>query len=233
MARLGLFMLTKNNIPQDKQRLVRIEEDLLQKNHHFADQNRAFFNSNDILAIHLVSSPGAGKTTLLLETIATLKQYRQIYIINPQKSELDIDALATAGAIPIPLQTQNACHLDAQILNTALKQQQIPADSLLFIENTTDLTCPLCFDLGETFKVSMTAVTEGDNKAIKYPELFKGSDLLIISKIDLLPHTRFDMQSCISYARQINQELQVMPVSVTARQNLKDWTGWITDHAIK
>ena len=174
-----------------KKRLLKIEQDVLGKNNQLADQNRAFFAKQHILALNLVSSPGSGKTTLLTTTLNALKNDRTCYVIEgDQQTENDADRIRATGVPAIQVNTGKGCHLDAQMISEAMVKLRPQADSIMFIENVGNLVCPSEFDLGEKAKVVILSVTEGEDKPLKYPHMFAASNLMILNKVDLLPYLK-------------------------------------------
>lgn len=213
------------------QRLVKIEQDILSKNNRYAEQNRAYFRQHGIFALNLVSSPGAGKTTLLVKTIEALKDKLSIAVIEgDQQTSHDADRIRAAGVPAIQINTGRACHLDAHHVGHAVWDLQLADNSLLAIENVGNLVCPASFDLGEAHKVVVLSVTEGDDKPLKYPDMFHAADLMIINKIDLLPYVDFDIQRCINFARQVNPDIQVMQLSASRGEHFSEWTEWLCQH---
>jgi hydrogenase nickel incorporation protein HypB len=212
----------------DAERMVRIEQDILGKNDFFARQNRGYFEQHHILAINLVSSPGAGKTTLLVETINSLKDRIPIAVIEgDQQTEHDAERIRAAGVPALQINTGKACHLDAHGIGHALTEMPLRDYSILAIENVGNLVCPAAFDLGESYKVAVLSVTEGDDKPIKYPDMFRAAQLMIINKIDLLPYVDFDVKRCIDYARKVNPTIEVIQLSATKAAGFSLWTGWL------
>ena len=213
------------------ERLIKVEQDILSKNNRYAEQNRAYFHQHGIFALNLVSSPGAGKTTLLVETIKALKGVLPVAVIEgDQQTSHDADRIKAAGAPALQINTGRACHLDAHAVGHAVWDLQLADNSLLAIENVGNLVCPASFDLGEAHKVVVLSVTEGDDKPLKYPDMFHAADLMIINKLDLLPYVDFDVQRCINYARQVNPDIQVMQLSATKGDNFSAWTTWLSQH---
>jgi hydrogenase nickel incorporation protein HypB len=216
--------------PNDNARLLKIEQDLLAKNNAYAAQNRAYFEQHNIFALNLVSSPGAGKTTLLVETIKRLKSRFPIAVIEgDQQTERDADRIRATGVPAVQINTGRACHLDAHGIGHAVMALGIQPHSLLAIENVGNLVCPSSFDLGEAHKVVVLSVTEGDDKPLKYPDMFHAADLMLINKIDLLPYVDFDVENCIQFARQVNPEIQAIQFSATRGDGLSDWTDWLKE----
>lgn len=213
----------------DAERLVKIEQDLLSKNNSYAEQNRAYFKQHGIFALNLVSSPGAGKTTLLVETIRTLKNEIPIAVIEgDQQTQHDADRIRAVGVPALQINTGRACHLDAHGIGHAVMELKVEDNSLLAIENVGNLVCPSSFDLGEAYKVVVLSVTEGDDKPLKYADMFHAASLMIINKIDLLPYVDFDVDRCIEFARQVNPDIQVIKLSATQGENFTEWADWLT-----
>lgn len=217
----------------DTERLIKVEQDLLTKNNSYADQNRAYFKQHNIFAINLVSSPGAGKTTLLVETIKALKQQLAIAVIEgDQQTEHDADRIRATGIPAIQINTGRACHLDAHGIGHAVMDLKLKPNSFLAIENVGNLVCPSSFDLGEAHKVVVLSVTEGDDKPLKYPDMFYAADLMLINKTDLLPYVDFDVDKCIQYAKQVNPNIEVIQLSATKGNHFKDWLSWINKRSL-
>lgn len=210
-------------------RMIKIERDILAKNNHYADENRRYLSEHGIFALNLVSSPGSGKTTLLEKTIQSLQEKQPIAVIEgDQQTDHDAARIRATNASVIQINTGKGCHLDAHMVGHAIKQLNLKDDSLLLIENVGNLVCPASFDLGEAHKVVIFSVTEGEDKPLKYPDMFRAADLMILSKCDLLPYLTFDVKLAIQYARQINPELQIIQISATKGEGLQQWLDWIT-----
>ncbi len=215
----------------DAERLIKIEQDLLSKNNSYAEQNRTYFKQHGIFALNLVSSPGAGKTTLLVETIRALKNKLPIAVIEgDQQTEYDANRIRAAGVSALQINTGRACHLDAHGIGHAVMDLMVKDNSLLVIENVGNLICPSSFDLGEAYKVVVLSVTEGDDKPLKYPDMFHAASLMVINKTDLLPYVDFEVERCIGFARQVNPDIQVIKLSAKQGENFTEWTGWVTTH---
>ncbi len=211
-------------------RLIKVEQDLLGKNNAYARQNRAYFQQHRIFALNLVSSPGAGKTTLLVETIKVLKDRFPIAVIEgDQQTEHDADRIRAAGVPALQINTGRACHLDAHGVGHAVIDLGVKDNSLLAIENVGNLVCPSSFDLGEAHKVVVLSVTEGDDKPLKYPDMFHAADLMLINKTDLLPYVDFDVERCIKFAKQVNPYIQIICLSSTKGDNFSVWTDWLSE----
>ena len=209
-------------------RLVQLEKDVLGKNKRYAAKNRQYLQQHEIFALNIISSPGSGKTSLLTATIDGLKDQLDINVIEgDQSSELDAERIRSSGAKAIQINTGKGCHLDAHQVGHAIEDLN-PADKgVLFIENVGNLVCPAPFDLGEAYKVVMLSVTEGEDKPLKYPDIFYAADLMIINKTDLLPYVDFNMEQCIAYAKQINPNLIIIKLSATKGDGLSEWVQWI------
>ncbi len=215
----------------DAERLVLVEQDILSKNNRYAEQNRDFFRKHHIFTLNLMSSPGAGKTTLLVETIKVLQSRIPIAVIEgDQQTEHDANRIRATGAPALQINTGKACHLDAHGIGHAVMELELEDYSLLAIENVGNLVCPSSFDLGEAQKVVVLSVTEGDDKPLKYPDMFHAVDLMIINKTDLLPYVDFDVECCIQYARQVNPDIQVIELSATKGNNFSAWPNWIEEN---
>lgn len=212
----------------DSVRLLKIEQDLLGKNNAYAMQNRAYFAEHRIFVLNLVSSPGAGKTTLLVETIKALKDRIPIAVIEgDQQTEHDADRIRATGTPAVQINTGRACHLDAHGIGHAVMELDVKDNSLLAIENVGNLVCPSSFDLGEAHKVVVLSVTEGDDKPLKYPDMFHAADLMLINKTDLLPYVDFDIERCSGYARRVNPDIKIIRLSSTQGENFSAWTDWL------
>lgn len=205
-----------------------IEQAVLAKNQLAAERNRGWFAGRGILALNLMSSPGAGKTTLLERTIQDCQSRLPISVIEGDQATVnDTRRILATGCKAIQINTGTGCHLDAEMLARGLEMLKPPADSVLMIENVGNLVCPALFDLGERAKVVILSVTEGDDKPLKYPHMFHAADVLLLNKIDLLAHVRFDVERCMDNARSINPRLRIFQVSATSGQGLADWYEWL------
>ena len=209
-------------------RMVQIEQDILGKNNEYANANRRYFAAKGVLALNLVSSPGSGKTTLLTRSINDLMTEVSLSVIEgDQQTANDAERIRQTGAKAIQVNTGKGCHLDAHMVGHALESLQPPEGSVLFIENVGNLVCPAAFDLGEAHKVVILSVTEGEDKPIKYPDMFYAADLMLLNKIDLLPHLNFDVNKCIDYALRVNPRIKVLQVSATTGEGMQAWYQWI------
>jgi len=209
-------------------RMIQIEQDILGKNNEYAQENRQLFASKGMLTLNLVSSPGSGKTTLLTETLTALKDELPMAVIEgDQETSNDAERIRETGVPAIQINTGKGCHLDAHQVGHAIQHLSPEDTTTLFIENVGNLVCPAAFDLGEAHKVAILSVTEGEDKPIKYPDMFHAADLLLLNKIDLLPYLDFDMDKCIEYARRVNPGIQVLKVSSKSGEGMDDWYQWI------
>lgn len=207
---------------------ISLEQNLLAKNNLLAAQNRGWFKGRNILALNLVSSPGAGKTTLLTRTIQDLKDRLPIHVIEgDQETANDAQKIKETGCQVIQINTGTGCHLEAAMVERGLEQLNPPMNSVLMIENVGNLVCPALFDLGERAKIVILSVTEGEDKPIKYPHMFRASDVMILNKIDLLAYVQFDVQHCLDYAKQVNPQIRIFQVSATTGAGLEEWYQWL------
>lgn len=209
-------------------RMVQIEQDILGKNNEYADANRSWFNEHGILALNLVSSPGSGKTTLLTQSIEDLKAELSLAVIEgDQQTANDADRIRATGINALQINTGKGCHLDGHMIGHALETLKPEDGSVLFIENVGNLVCPAAFDLGEAHKVAILSVTEGEDKPIKYPDMFHAADLMLLNKTDLLPYLDFDVDLCIEYARRVNPGIKVIQLSAKTGEGMDTWYQWI------
>lgn len=207
---------------------IQLEVDVLSKNNMLAERNRGYFEALNIKALNLVSSPGSGKTSLLERTIKEIGSELKLYIVEgDQQTTNDADRIAKAGAPVIQVNTGNGCHLDADMVNNAVKQLKPENDSILMIENVGNLVCPSMFDLGESKRVVIISTTEGEDKPIKYPPMFETSQLCIINKTDLLPYLDFDIEKLKEYALRVNHHMEFIEVSVKTGEGMDKWYEWL------
>jgi len=219
-----------SNHPPDMNphRLLRIEQDVLGRNDAQARENRHWLTQRAILALNLVSSPGSGKTSLLERTLTDLRGEMPFAVIEgDQQTSRDAERIRATGVRAVQVNTGKGCHLEAHQISRALIDLQPEEHAILFIENVGNLVCPALFDLGEQGKVVILSVTEGEDKPIKYPEMFHRAALVILNKIDLLPHLDFDVAACMAYLRQVNPDVPVIPLSATRGMGLSDWYQWL------
>jgi hydrogenase nickel incorporation protein HypB len=212
---------------------INLEQEILSKNDRIAEENRHWFQERGILALNLVSSPGAGKTTLLTRTINDLKSQLPISVIEgDQETVNDAEKIRQTGCQVVQINTGTGCHLEAAMVRQGCLALNPPSNSILAIENVGNLVCPALFDLGEKAKVAILSVTEGEDKPIKYPHMFRASQVMILTKIDLLPYVQFDVDRCLEYARQVNPNIQVFQVSATTGIGLSDWYKWLQNRTV-
>jgi hydrogenase nickel incorporation protein HypB len=209
-------------------RRIRVERDLLAENDALAEKNRAFFAARKIRALNLVSSPGSGKTTLLVQTIMALKGATAIAVIEgDQQTDNDAQRIRATGVQAIQINTGKGCHLDAGMVGHALEQLSLEQSSLLFIENVGNLVCPAAFDLGEAAKVVVLSVTEGEDKPLKYPDMFRAARLLLLNKCDLLPHLDFDVAAVEANALRVNPDIEIIQLSAQSGAGMAAWLAWL------
>lgn len=208
-------------------RMVRIEQDILAKNNAYAEQNRRSLAERGIFALNLVSSPGSGKTMLLCKTIAMLSGQAVAVIVGDQQTSQDAERIRATGVPAIQINTGRGCHLDAHMVGHAMEKLSLAEDSLLMIENVGNLVCPAAFDLGEAHKVVILSVTEGEDKPIKYPDMFRAASLMLLNKIDLLPHLEFDVDAAMAFARRVNPQIRIIRVSAASGAGMGEWLDFL------
>jgi hydrogenase nickel incorporation protein HypB len=207
---------------------INLNIDILSHNNQLAQLNRRFFEGRKVLCLNMVSSPGSGKTSILEKTIHALISTRKIAVIEgDQQTLLDADRIEKSGAPAIQINTGSGCHLDATMVEAAIKKLDPVFDSILFIENVGNLVCPALFDLGEFKRVVVISVTEGDDKPLKYPYMFQTSHLCLINKSDLLPYVDFDTEKTIRYALSVNPKLEFITVSAKTGEGMELWYEWL------
>ena len=211
-----------------QKRMVQIEQDILAKNNAYAKQNRERLAERGIFTLNLVSSPGSGKTTLLCKTIEMLNGKASVAVIEgDQQTSQDAERIRATGALAIQINTGKGCHLDAHMVGHAMEKLDLREDSLLMVENVGNLVCPAAFDLGEAHKVVILSVTEGEDKPIKYPDMFRAATLMLLNKCDLLPYLSFKVDAAIEFARRVNPGIKVIQISATTGQGMDEWLAWI------
>lgn len=234
----GCEQSTQKNDHANEHTTINIKENILSFNESCAQDNRNYFKKHAYKVFNLMSSPGSGKTTLLQKTIQALsKQYSLGVVVGDQYTELDADALRTQEVTSIQINTNESCHLDAHQILHARDQLNVKTGGIIFIENIGNLVCPAAFDLGENYKVLLLAVTEGEQKPLKYAPMFRHADVLIINKCDLLPYVSFSVENCIENSLKINPKLKIFCISCTNtheskfsnnRYNeLNNWYEWL------
>ncbi len=208
--------------------MVQIEQDILGKNDRYAAINRARLQGHSLLSVNLVSSPGSGKTTLLTRTIEDMRSRCEIAVIEgDQQTANDAERIRNTGASAVQINTGKGCHLDAHMVGHALDKLSLQTLDLLIIENVGNLVCPAAFDLGEAHRVAILSVTEGEDKPVKYPDMFSGAELMLLNKVDLLPYLDFDVEACIASARQVNPDIKVIQCSATTGEGMEAWYQWL------
>lgn len=209
---------------------VAVVKNILDANSRIARENRKLFADHGLAVINLMSSPGAGKTSLLEQMGKHFQGKLSIGVIEGDiQTTLDAERVAAAGLQAVQIETDGACHLDANMIQNSLENLDLGGLDLLVVENVGNLVCPAEFDVGEDHKIMMLSVTEGDDKPYKYPLMFKESRVLLISKVDLLPHLRCDVEKIKEAARSINPDLQIFEISSYSGQGLDDWHNWIRE----
>lgn len=207
--------------------VINLEAEILAENNKYASSNHKFFQDRKSLALNFVSSPGSGKTSLLEETIKAMPNDRIYVVEGDQHTELDAARIRSAGASAYQIQTGKACHLDGHMVSHALEHLDIVDNSFVFIENVGNLICPALFDLGEHAKVVLISITEGEDKPLKYPDMFFGADIVLITKIDLLPHLKFDLSQCIANIQKINPKAKILQLSSSSKDGFAEWLNWL------
>ena len=211
-------------------RMVQIEQDILGKNNAYARANREWLADHGVFALNFVSSPGSGKTTLLVRTIEALKhEFPVVVIEGDQQTSFDAERIRATGVRAVQINTGKGCHLDAHMVGHAIEQLSVPDDALLLIENVGNLVCPSAFDLGEAHKVVILSVTEGEDKPLKYPDMFRAADLMLLNKVDLLPHLQFNVARASNFARQVHAELPILHTSATTGEGFDAWLDWLRE----
>lgn len=210
--------------------VVDIEKDVLHQNNLLAARNRGYFDAKNILALNLVSSPGSGKTTLLEKTLNDLKGQIEFAVVEgDQQTTNDADRIQATGTKVVQINTGKGCHLDAHMVLHAVQGMKLLNDSILFIENVGNLVCPAMFDLGEKERVVIMSVTEGEDKPLKYPDMFYSSTVCVINKTDLLPYVPFNLQKAKEYIQRVNPKLKIFEVSCTTGAGLPQWYSWLKE----
>jgi len=219
---------SSNPVASEASRTLRIERDILARNDATAAVNRRRFADHGVFTLNLVSSPGSGKTTLVVETARAWQGRTPLAVIEgDQRTSLDADRVRAVGVDAVQINTAKGCHLDAQMVGQALDKLCVADDSVLLIENVGNLVCPAAFDLGEAHKVVILSVTEGEDKPLKYPDMFHAADLMIINKADLLPYVDFDVATAIEYARRVRPEIAAIVLSARTGAGFDEWLAWL------
>ncbi len=211
-----------------QKKTLNLNLDILSGNNLTAAMNRRFFEGRKTLCLNLVSSPGSGKTTILEKTIESLKSNKKIFVIEgDQQTLIDAERIGRTGVPVLQINTGSGCHLDARMIESALKKIDLETGSLLLIENVGNLVCPALFDLGEHKRIIVISVTEGEDKPLKYPNMFESSHLCLINKSDLLPYVDFRTDVFITNARTINPDLEFVIMSAKTGQGIDLWYEWL------
>jgi hydrogenase nickel incorporation protein HypB len=209
-------------------RIIQVERDLLAANDSWANQNRRRFGEAATLCLNLVSSPGSGKTSLLVKTVSQMAGRRTVAVIEgDQQTTNDADRIRATGVAAVQVNTGKGCHLEAPMVARALEGLALAPGGVLFIENVGNLVCPALFDLGEAHKVAILSVTEGEDKPLKYPDMFRAADLMLLNKVDLLPFLEFDAELCEANARRVNPDIEVLRISARSGEGFDAWLAWI------
>jgi len=207
---------------------IKVVKDILDANERIGQRNRNLLDSNNLFAVNLMSSPGAGKTSLILQTIKSLKGKIKIGVIEGDvSSSLDAEVIGKEGIPVVQINTGGGCHLDANMLSTALDNVPLKNIQLLLIENVGNLICPAEFTLGEHRKVLISSIPEGDDKPFKYPLMFHKADAVLINKIDLLPYLNFDTQAFSRTIKGMNEKVEIFPISCATGQGIEEWVSWL------
>ena len=209
---------------------VKVFHDILEANARLAEMNRRLFAEKGILVANLIGSPGCGKTTLLQRTLERLQargNLRPGVIAGDLETSRDAERIAACGAPVVQINTQGSCHLDAAMVQTVLSDLPLDDMDLMFIENVGNLVCPAGVALGETFKVALLSVTEGDEKPAKYPVIFKNAEVALITKIDLLKHTDFSVETATRDMRAINPDLAIFQLSSRTGEGMDAWVEYL------
>jgi hydrogenase nickel incorporation protein HypB len=210
--------------------VIDLEQDILHQNNMDAARNRGYFEAKNILAMNLVSSPGSGKTSLLEKTLIDLKDKHTFYVIEGDQQTMNDAKRIDALNIPVvQVNTGKGCHLESNMVYGAVKKLNPTDNSILLIENVGNLVCPSMFDLGESNRVVIISTTEGEDKPIKYPDMFLTSSICLINKIDLLPYLNFDIEQLKEYALRVNPKLKFFEVSATTGEGMEKWYSWMVD----
>ncbi|GGU50269.1 hydrogenase accessory protein HypB [Lentzea flava] len=209
---------------------IPLEHRVLARNDELARHNRDWLAARDVLAVNLMSSPGSGKTTLLERTIHDLGGSPVVSVVEgDQETARDAERIRATGCRVVQVNTGSGCHLDAAMVAKALRELDPPARSVVFVENVGNLVCPALFDLGERHRVVVTSVTEGEDKPLKYPHMFASADVVVLNKIDLLPHLDFEVGAFVRHLHRVNDRARLLPLSATAGAGTGEWTAQLRD----
>jgi len=212
--------------------VITIERKVLARNDEFAAQNRARFAESGLFVFNIVSSPGAGKTSLLERTLERLRESTRIAVVEGDvQTDFDAQRVAKYGVPVVQIVTNGGCHLEARLVQDALAELDLANLDLLVIENVGNLVCPANYDLGEAMKVVLLSTTEGDDKPLKYPGMFRNAAVLVINKTDLVPYAGCDLEAMRKNALSVNPNLTVFETSCTTGAGLDAWCEWLRDRA--
>lgn len=212
--------------------IVTVERKILKKNDEVADENRRIFTENKIFTLNLLSSPGSGKTTLLEKTLAKISNKNKVAVIEGDvQTDNDAQRIAKYDVPVVQIVTNGGCHLEAKLIQNALDNFKLKELEIMIIENVGNLVCPANYDLGESKKVVLVSTTEGDDKPLKYPSMFRVSDVLIINKIDLLDYVEFNVDTVKQNALSINAKLKIFEMSCKTGEGLNEWINWLYQNA--
>ncbi len=212
-----------------QERLIEIETDILAKNDRYAAANRAALSALGSFAINLVSSPGSGKTTLLCKTIEMLGDQPLAVIEGDQQTANDAERIRATGAKAVQVNTGKGCHLDGHMVGHAMEHLSLEQNAMLFIENVGNLVCPAGFDLGEDCKVAVISVTEGEDKPLKYPDMFTVSEIALLNKVDLAPYCDVDLDLYEANLRRVNPGIDILRISAKTGEGMEAWVQWLRD----
>lgn len=222
------------HLHEEESKRIELEERVLQHNDRLAERNRGIFEANRISVVNLVSSPGAGKTALLEKTILALRDEITIGVIEgDQQTDRDAKRIAATGVPAFQINTMDACHLDARMIRHALDHFPLPELNLLFIENVGNLICPGAFDLGEDFRVVLLSTPEGEDKPLKYPGIFMGADLVLLSKIDLAGFLEVEANQFMESIKKVHPHAFCFPLSARTGEGMEHWYAWLRDNVRK
>jgi hydrogenase nickel incorporation protein HypB len=213
-------------------RTLRLQQDLLAESGRLASETRHALDKLRISMFNLIGGPGAGKTAVLEATIPRVRGAFSVAVLEgDQATDLDATRIRRTGCPVVQINTGPGCHLDAAIVGEALRTIAPRPASVVFVENVGNLVCPALFDIGERSKVVVMSVTEGEDKPLKYAHVFRAADAFLLTKLDLLPHVVFDMERCLSYAREVNPRICILPVSALTGDGIDDWCSWVNVQA--
>jgi hydrogenase nickel incorporation protein HypB len=213
---------------------IPVVRNILEANVVIAKELNKIFLQRKILALNLMSSPGAGKTTLLERTLADLKnEFKMAVIEGDVQTNNDARRVAATGAQALQINTDGGCHLDSSMVLEAVNKMNLEGVDILFIENVGNLVCPAEFSVGEDYKVTILSVAEGDDKPEKYPLIFAESRVMLLNKVDLLPYVDFNLERASNFARSLNKEIEIFPVSAKTGEGLDSWYDWLRQEVAK